>query len=256
MSTDLIIILAFVALAILLLRNKKTKEAKMEQDYDTMMKEGDFAGLKMMFGKQFLLQGVFFLFALALSVVRIIQGEFSGWTLLIVAGFFGYRTFTCGRAYLAYKKAEKYLSYRLSDEEIKDFWKEEDDTELVYRLYDYIQKKSYSFLKIENLNEVEKNIMIVNDLDAEVNNGGFDQFFLNSRGAYNESLIKALTAVNAPETAKICAKALDIISRGLLQDQEIELLDKECDTPYYEKSENLTFLLAEYARKNKDSLLS
>ena len=40
------------------------------------------------------------------------------------------------------KKAEKYLSYRLSDEEIESFWKEEKDEELVYRLYDYIQSSS------------------------------------------------------------------------------------------------------------------
>ena len=50
--------------------------------------------------------------------------------------------------------------------------------------------------------------------------------------------------------------ALDIISQGLLKDQESDLLDKECDTPFYDKSENLTSLIAEYARKNRDSLLS
>lgn len=257
MSTDLIIILAVVAIFLLLLRNKKAKEAKMEQDYDTMMKEGDFKGLKNMFGKQFLLWGILFLLVLTVSVIRIIQkGDIRGWTELIVSCVFGYRTFTLGRAYLAFKKAQKYLSYRMSDEEIENFWKEEDDIELVYRLYDYIQKKSYNFLKVENLNQVEKNIRILNDLDGEVNNGGFQQFFFNTRGEYNDSLIQALTAVNAPETAGICAKALDIISRGLLKDQESDLLDKECDTPYYDKSENLTSLIADYARKNKDSLLS
>ena len=55
MSVDLIIILAIVAIFLLLLHNKKTQEAKMEKDYDNMMKEGDFTGLKTMFGKQFLI---------------------------------------------------------------------------------------------------------------------------------------------------------------------------------------------------------
>jgi len=256
MSTDLIIILVVAALFILLLNYKKKKEEKMGQDYDTMMKEGNFRGLKILFGRQFLIWGILFLYALTVSVIRLIQGDFSRWTMLVVAGIFGYRTFTLGRAYFAFRKAEKYLSYRLSDEEIESFWKEENDIELVYKLYDYIQKKSLNFQKLENLNEVEKNIMILNDLDGEVNNGGFEQFFFNSRGEYNNSLIKALNAVNAPETAEICAKALDIISRGLLKDQESDLLDKECDEPYYDKSEDLTFLIAEYARNNKDSLLS
>ena len=109
---------------------------------------------------------------------------------------------------------------------------------------------------MENLNAVEKNIMILNDLEGEVYNGGFDQFFLNSRGVFNDSLLLALNAVNAPVTAGICAKALDVISRGLPKDQESDLLDTECDTPFYEKTENLTSLVADYARRNRDSLLA
>ena len=216
MSTDLIIILAFVAISVLLLRNKKAKEAKMGQDYDNMMKEGNFRGLKIMFRRQFLIWGILFLFALTVSVIRLTKerGDIRGLTELIVSIFFGYRAFSLWRVYKSFKDAGKYLSYRLSDEEIENFWKEENDEELVSRLYDYIQKKSYN------------------------------------------SLINALTAVNASETAGICAKAPDIISRGLLKDQESDLLYKECDLPFCDKTENLTSLIAEYARNNKDSLLS
>ena len=257
MVADLIIILVVVALFIPLLRNKKAKEAMMSQNYDYMLKEGDFSGLKKMFGKQFLLCGLIFLFTLAFAVIHLLQeGDIKGWTGLIVSGVFGYRTFILGRAYNAFKKAETHLSYRLSKQETENFWKEENDDNLVYGLYEYIQKKSYNFLKVENLNEVEKNIMILNDLQAEVYNGGFEQYFFNSRGEFNDSLVKASMAVNATETAEICTKALDIIKRGLLKEQESELLHKECDTPFFEKSENLTSLIAEYARNNKGSLLS
>lgn len=258
MSIDVIIMaVALVAVFILLLRNKKSMEAKMEQDYDQMMKEGDFRGLKTMFGRQFLIWGILFLLMLTATVIRIIQrGDVRAWTELIVAGLCAYRTFTLGRVYLSFRNAEKYLSYRLSEEEIENIWKEEDDAELVSRLYEYIRKKSFNFLKMENLSAVEKNIMILNDLEGEVYNGGFDQFFLNSRGVFNDSLLLALNAVNAPVTAGICAKALDIISRGLPKDQESDLLDTECDTPFYEKSENLTSLIADYARRNRDSLLA
>lgn len=124
MSADLIIILALVAMLLLLLPNKKAQEAKMEKDYDNMMKEGNFTGLKTMFRKQFLIWGILFLIALTVSVIRLIQeGDIKGWTELIIAGFFGYRTFILGRAYKSFKNAEKYLSYRLSDEEIERFWK-------------------------------------------------------------------------------------------------------------------------------------
>ena len=127
MSVDVIIILAIVAIFLLLLHNKKTQEAKMEKDYDNMMKEGDFTGLKTMFGKQFLIWGILFLIVLTVSVIRLIQnGDIKGWTELIVAGYLGYRTFILGRAYKSFKNAEKYLSYRLSDEEIERFWKTEE----------------------------------------------------------------------------------------------------------------------------------
>ena len=88
MSADLIIILALVAMLLLLLPNKKAQEAKMEKDYDNMMKEGNFTGLKTMFRKQFLIWGILFLIALTVSVIRLIQeGDIKGWTELIVAGF-------------------------------------------------------------------------------------------------------------------------------------------------------------------------
>lgn len=256
MSTDLIITLGVIIVFILLLRNKKAKEAKMGQDYQEMMKEGNFSGLKRMAGKQFLIWGIIFLFVSTFSAIRLIQGDLKGWTTLILVGIFGYRTFTLGQAYFSFKNAEKHLSYRLSDDEAERFWKENDDEELVSRLSDYLMKKSYNLLKVENLNEVEKNILILDILAYEVNDGGFEQFFSNSGGKYNGALVSAAAAVDASETAGICAKALDIISRGLLKEQELELLDKECDTPFYEKSENLTTLLAEYARAHKDALLS
>ena len=246
-----------VIIYILLLRNKKAKNAKLERDSDTMLKEGNFKGLKVMFGRLFILWGILFLSILTISIIQVIRkGGLTGWVDLIVSCVVGYRAFILGRAYFSYRKAEKYLSYRLSDEEVGRFWEEENDEELVLRLHDYIRKKSFMFQRIENLNEVEKNIMMLIDLESEVDNGGFEQFFDNTKGEYNDSLIQALTAVNAPETAKIVSEALDINTRGLLEEQRRDMLRKACDTPFHHKTEDLISLMAEYARKNKDALLS
>ena len=137
----------------------------------------------------------------------------------------------------------------------KSIW-EKDDLSLFEYIFEKLSDKSDFGSDLSSLNDKEKVFMSMALLEQEVNNGGFEQFFFNTRGQYNDSLIDALTAVNASETKEICAKALDIISQGLLKDQESDLLDKECDTPFYDKSENLTSLIAEYARKNRDSLLS
>ena len=47
------------------------------------------------------------------------------------------------------------------------------------------------------------------DVESEVNNGGFSQYFLNSSAQSAPFIIEALETVGAPETADICKRAID-----------------------------------------------
>lgn len=49
--------------------------------------------------------------------------------------------------------------------------------------------------------------LLVEELEAEVNNGGFDQFFFNSAGDKAEETILALKAIGAKHTASILEEA-------------------------------------------------
>ncbi|MCG8337937.1 MAG: DMP19 family protein [Proteobacteria bacterium] len=48
----------------------------------------------------------------------------------------------------------------------------------------------------------------VDELEMEINNGGFDQFFFNSAGDNTDKIITALEMIGASHTAQIVQKAL------------------------------------------------
>ena len=48
---------------------------------------------------------------------------------------------------------------------------------------------------------------LIGDLEAEINNGGFDQFFFNSAGDRTAQIVEALEAIGAAHTAGIVRAA-------------------------------------------------
>ena len=89
-------------------------------------------------------------------------------------------------------------------------------------------------------------------LEMEVNNGGFDQFFLNTGNSWNDILVQAAEEINAHDTAEICRKALSILESGLSDDDLMERLNNECDSAFYESDEYIGGLCVEYARRNRE----
>jgi hypothetical protein len=63
------------------------------------------------------------------------------------------------------------------------------------------------YSKPEKLSEEERNIIYIEELEREVNNGGFSQFFFNSSGDYTEELIQALKAVGSINFCKLVESA-------------------------------------------------
>lgn len=77
--------------------------------------------------------------------------------------------------------------------------------------------------KLGKLSFEERILLSVMALDREVNNGGFDQFFVNSSRRYAPAVVRDLEAIGARKVAKLAAQA--IASR---KDQEaLEKLDQK-----------------------------
>jgi hypothetical protein len=59
------------------------------------------------------------------------------------------------------------------------------------------------------LTEPERTFLCVWNLEAEVNNGGFSQFFANSAGDYASSTPRALRSIGATEMATLVERAME-----------------------------------------------
>jgi len=96
-------------------------------------------------------------------------------------------------------------------------------------------------------------------VEAEVNNGGFSQYFFNSSSETAAFVVEALETVGAPRTAEICSRAIAAaFPEGLpsepgqfrpaaaeFSDETLEKLDT-LDREFYQYPHNLTDLLFAY----------
>lgn len=156
-------------------------------------------------------------------------------------------------------------------EQPKSIWEIEDKDELIMELLGQIEEKCDYGENMTTLNEQERIFYITQQLEMEVNNGGFSQFFYNSSGDFSNELVKAFEEIFAYHTAGICQKAIDAFGREIPvdRDEREELLDElegeeadkldeilsECDDAFYEYKEDLTKLNYEYVMRNKEAFI-
>ena len=149
---------------------------------------------------------------------------------------------------------------------MEHMWKIEDPTDFVVALSQYIAEKCQYGDDMTVLSEPERVFYIAQELEAEVNNGGFSQFFYNSSGDFSNELVSVFSEIGAQATAAICQKAIaafgcDIPAdrderEELLDDMESDVFDEilnECDNAFYNYEDDLTALNYEYVIKNKES---
>jgi hypothetical protein len=117
------------------------------------------------------------------------------------------------------------------------------------------------------LNEAERNFFCVAVLDAEVCNGGFDQYYFNSPADVVREVIDALRAIGATETAEIVIAANGLFKDGCppLDDAErqdlLSAMDDEArmkfeplNERFFTISDDLDNQLYGYALKHKKEL--
>lgn len=116
-----------------------------------------------------------------------------------------------------------------------------------------------------HLTEPELVVLAVAALEREVNNGGYDQFFVNAM-EYAFLVVDALEQIGCHETAAITRRAvaalqisgpttIESIERVIYDDDDVrkEVFDA-CDTEYFEKAGCLGEPLFDFIRANKHSV--
>jgi hypothetical protein len=107
----------------------------------------------------------------------------------------------------------------------------------------------------------EEIVKLISDLEAEVNNGGFDQFFYNSAGDNTAETIQALETIGALRIADIVKRAganfpggtppkdRNARQEALLQISPDENVFGEQDAEFYGYPDDLADLLRKYFSK-------
>ncbi len=131
----------------------------------------------------------------------------------------------------------------------KSIW-EKDDLSLFEYIFEKLNKKSDYGSDPSSLNDKEKVFMSMALLEQEVNNGGFDQYFLNLEGKYNDILVSSAEAIKAYDIAEICKKALAVYAEHSEQEGIIEELS-EYDDAFYKSKDPISELCVKYAKENK-----
>ncbi len=143
---------------------------------------------------------------------------------------------------------------------------------IVMEIDTYLNEKSKYGEEMEKLNSSQRVLLIIENLEREINNGGFDQFYWNSSGDYAMETINALKQIGANKTAEIVKKANDKFPNGIVpenRDKRGEILEKiseesseywnNLDTKFYAPNkeigkmeiDNIPSLLIDFIKENK-----
>ncbi len=115
------------------------------------------------------------------------------------------------------------------------------------------------------LSEAEKNIVVIEELEREVNNGGFNQFFLNSSGDYCKEICIALESIKSKTFLNIFQRAISMFPNSEVpadREARLELMEQiegranpvwnELDKEFYKYSEDIYSLMIDFIRHNID----
>lgn len=137
--------------------------------------------------------------------------------------------------------------------------------DVILELDSILNEKSNYGEDISVLTEGEKVVLFIENLEREVNNGGFDQFFFNSSGNYAHETLKALEQIGSIEIKTLLSKAMAVWPDAIIlknetfrREQHDLITDQNrkiwttCDEAFYASKENLTGLLVDYIKVNLD----
>jgi hypothetical protein len=118
---------------------------------------------------------------------------------------------------------------------------------------------------MDTLTDSQRNFYYNQNLEREINNGGFNQYFINSSGDFAHETINSLKTIGANHTADILQSAIDQFPDKKVPSDRDERIDvvrqievtanekwEELDQKFFEYKDNLNSLNIEYVKKHRD----
>jgi hypothetical protein len=141
----------------------------------------------------------------------------------------------------------------------------EDVNHSIIELDDFIGELCEYGDDYSKLTEQQKLFYFNQNLEREINNGGFNQYFCNSSGDNAHETILSLKTIGADKTADILQKAIDQFPNKLVpkdRDERTEIVEQieetanevwdDLDQKFYEYEDDLNSLNIEFVKKHKD----
>ncbi len=147
---------------------------------------------------------------------------------------------------------------------IEEILRMDDPESAIMELDAIVNKLSNYGEDLSKLTEPQKVLLFVENLEREVNNGGFDQFYWNSSGDYADETLNGLRTIGANKMADILHKASAVwpnesVPKDITERQNLHELIQEdasgvwgkCDTEFYAYPDDIVSLLLEYVKNHK-----
>ncbi|WP_271407445.1 DMP19 family protein [Tenacibaculum soleae] len=199
--------------------------------------------------------------------------------VIVILAFWVYKSKTNKTTGIVEEWNEKVNSSKFTEELFNKASSLEEKEELIYYFTQKIRiKDNYGEASFSKMPKTLKTVYLINELEAEVGNGGFLQFFTNSTGKYTNETIESLELIGANSTKNILKKAVEIMlkhnestqnlnkkinSRELYEIFETsEIYDNEAlmkelndlDFKFYESNESTQKLKIKYFENNGNGI--
>ncbi len=141
---------------------------------------------------------------------------------------------------------------------------EKESEKAIMEIDEWLNEISEYGQNLSKLNSSQQLVIVIENLEREINNGGFNQFYLNSSGNHSKETISYLNKIGANKTAEIVEKAnsewpnkqvpKDRIERIAILETIVEKAEpvwEECDQIFYEYQDDIAGLLMNFVKKNR-----
>lgn len=148
---------------------------------------------------------------------------------------------------------------------LEDLLKSDDTNGSIIELDNFIGELCDYGDDFGKLTDHQKLFYLNQNLEREINNGGFNQYFCNSSGDNAHETILSLKAIGADKTADILQKAIDQFPNKSVpkdRDERTEIVEQiedtanevweELDEKFFEYEDDLNSLNIEYVKKYKE----
>lgn len=152
--------------------------------------------------------------------------------------------------------------------DIEDIMELNDPEKFSIEIDEYLDKKTNYGDDLSVISEEAAKVFFVEQLQMEVNNGGFDQFFFNSSGNNWRKTLDALKEMGADKTAELLKKAAEAYGCDLPENRRLrhknmenkantgyEEVLEELDSEFYEYEDDIDQLIYDYCMKHRDKFL-